>query len=73
MLTKIPYLILTGKSKYAILSLALLCRLERVPTFLVPIINPPFADTAGNYMCPKIVEKGVRFLKNGLVKITEIY
>ncbi len=25
----------------------LLSRLGRTPTFLVPIINPPFADTAG--------------------------
>jgi len=30
-------------------------------------------DTAGNYICPKIIEKGVYFFKNGLVKITEIY
>ncbi len=26
--------------------MALLCGLERAHTFLVPIINPPFADTA---------------------------
>jgi len=43
---------------HAIITLALLCRLERAPTFLVPIINPPFADkTAGNYFWPEIVEK----------------
>jgi len=33
--------------------LALFCRLEGAPTFLVPIINPPFADTAGNFPSSK--------------------
>jgi hypothetical protein len=33
--------------------MTLLRRLKRVP-----IINPPFADTAGNYLCIEIVEKG---------------
>ncbi len=31
---------------FAIIKMALLCGLEGAPTFLVPIINPPFADTA---------------------------
>jgi hypothetical protein len=30
--------------QFVIMDLALLCGLERAPTFLVPIINPPFAD-----------------------------
>jgi hypothetical protein len=29
--------------------MAFLRGLERAPTFLVPIINPPFADTARNH------------------------
>jgi len=32
------------KRKYDIIIEALFGRLERVPTFLVPKINPPFAD-----------------------------
>ncbi|HOI44928.1 MAG TPA: hypothetical protein PLX50_04900, partial [Candidatus Aminicenantes bacterium] len=31
---------------FAIMTLAFLRGLEKAPTFLVPIINPPFADTA---------------------------
>jgi hypothetical protein len=30
----------------AIMKVALFCGLGRAPTFLVPIINPPFADTS---------------------------
>jgi hypothetical protein len=33
----------------AILFLAFLRGLEKVPTFLVPIINPPFADNSPHY------------------------
>jgi hypothetical protein len=32
------------------MELTLLCRLERVPTFLVPI-NPPFADYSRHFSC----------------------
>ena len=28
------------------MTLTFLCGLEKVPTFLVPIINPPFADNS---------------------------
>jgi len=31
------------------MKMVLLSRLERIHTFLVPIINPPFADTAGTF------------------------
>jgi hypothetical protein len=31
---------------FAIMEVALFCGLERAPTFLVPIINPPFADNS---------------------------
>jgi hypothetical protein len=30
----------------AIMVVAFLCGLEKAPTFLVPIINPPFADNS---------------------------
>jgi hypothetical protein len=39
-------------SKYGIIFIVLFCRLERAPTFLVHIINPPFAETAG-ILCAK--------------------
>jgi len=32
--------------------LVLLCGLERAPTFLVPIINPPFADNSPPFNQP---------------------
>ncbi len=33
--------------------IVLFCGLERAPTFLVPIINPPFADNS-----PRLQKKG---------------
>jgi len=39
-------------TKCAIIKMALLCRLERAPTFLVPIINPPFADNSRHFFLP---------------------
>jgi len=32
------------------------CRLERAPTFFVPIITPLLLTTAGFLLCPKIVQ-----------------
>jgi hypothetical protein len=48
------------------MKLVLLSRLGRTPTFLVPIINPPFADTAGT---PPSPEKEVYYLQ-GAYKYT---
>ncbi len=31
---------------FVIMDMVLFCGLERTPTFLVPIINPPFADNS---------------------------
>ena len=39
--------IIERAEKLIIMISALLGRLGRAPTFLVPITNPPFADTAG--------------------------
>jgi hypothetical protein len=38
------------------MSMALFCGLEGAPTFLVPIINPPFADNSPHL--PSRVENG---------------
>ena len=34
---------------FAIIELVFFCGLERTPTFLVPIINPPFADNSPHF------------------------
>ncbi len=36
------------------MKMALLSGLERAPTFLVPIINPPFADNS-----PHLIQRGI--------------
>jgi len=36
---------------YVILVMAFLRGLEKAPTFLVPIINPPFADNSPHLSC----------------------
>jgi len=44
--------------------LVLFCGLERTPTFLVPIINPPFADIS-----PHFSYKGYKVYKKGKLKL----
>jgi hypothetical protein len=44
--------------------LVLFCGLERTPTFLVPIINPPFADIS-----PHFSYKDYKVHKKGKLKI----
>ncbi len=46
--------------------LVLLCRLERTPTFLVPIINPPFADNSRHLPTAKNIQ-GDRGIFNRLL------
>ena len=43
----------SGLSICVMIFLALLSRLGRAPTFLVPIINPPFADNSRRLGVPK--------------------
>jgi hypothetical protein len=40
------------------------CGLERTPTFLVPIINPPFADNS-----PRFSYKDYKIHKRGKLKL----
>jgi hypothetical protein len=46
----------------AIMMMAFLCGLEKAPTFLVPIINPPFADNS-----PHLIS-GIRNIRPHFVK-----
>jgi len=46
--------------------MALSRRLERVPTFLVPIINPSFADNSRLPVVPKLCPKFVRNIEKHL-------
>jgi hypothetical protein len=53
--------------------LVLFCGLERTPTFLVPIINPPFADISPHfsYKDYKVHKKGKLKLFSFAVKSKE--
>ncbi len=60
-------------SKYGIINMTLFCRLERAPTFLVPIINPPFADISPHFFYKdyKVHKKGKLKLFSSTVKSKE--
>jgi hypothetical protein len=44
---------------YDILIVAFLSGLGKAPTFLVPIINPPFADNSPHFPSPGILVSGI--------------
>ena len=48
------------------MKMAFLCGLEKVPTFLVPIINPPFADNS-----PRLISE-IRYINFHLAKCSII-